>query len=74
MDHLDAAERSAAKIGEWSERHAADVEAAYLRDGYSLAVIADRLGLTLEAVRQRLIGRGVELRPRGAPAVNRRLP
>lgn len=65
VDHLDAAERSAAKISEWSHRHAADVEAAYIQDGYSLGQIAQRLGLTVEGVRKRLRTRGVELRPKG---------
>ncbi len=64
VDSLDAAARSAAKVTEWTDRHGADVEAAYT-DGYSLSQIADRLDITLEAVRQRLKARGVELRPRG---------
>lgn len=39
-------------------------EAAYLA-GASLSQIADVLNVTLEAARQRLLARGVEMRPRG---------
>ena len=65
MDHLDAAVRASGKANEWTAKRDAEVEAAYTEDGYTLGQIADRLGLTLEAVRQRLIQRGVEIRPRG---------
>lgn len=65
VDHLDAAVKANAKAREWDARRDAEVEAAYTADGHSLDAISKRLGITLEAVRQRLLARGVTLRPRG---------
>lgn len=65
MDELAKLRQAVAKRDEWTQRVDDGVVAAY-EAGFSLSQIAEALGLrTLEAARQRLLARGVELRPQG---------
>ena len=63
---LDAARRTVLSTREqadlWAGRHE-DAIATYYKAGASLRDIAELIGQTVEGVRQRLLRRGVDLRP-----------
>lgn len=63
-DPLEEVEHRARAATDDLERRDAAIVAAYRADK-SLAEIARRAGLSVEGVRQVLVGAGVELRPRG---------